>query len=72
VTASDGTKRHCLSAVIGPDGIGVENLRGSGRSLSYQLPQLPLTLYYAPPLENLRGSGRSVSLSQVSALEQPL
>ena len=31
VTASDGTKRQRLSAVIGPDGIGVENLRGSGR-----------------------------------------
>ena len=31
VTASDGSKRHRLSAVIGPDGIGVENLRGSGR-----------------------------------------
>ena len=30
VTASDGSKRHRLTAVIGPDGIGVENLRGSG------------------------------------------
>jgi acetyl-CoA carboxylase/biotin carboxylase 1 len=31
VTASDGTKRHKLTAVIGPDGIGVENLQGSGK-----------------------------------------
>lgn len=30
-TAPDGTKRQRLCAVIGPDGIGVENLRGSGR-----------------------------------------
>jgi len=31
VTASDGTRRSKLAAVIGPDGIGVENLRGSGK-----------------------------------------
>eukprot|EP00286_Rhodomonas_abbreviata_P020696 CAMPEP_0181292940 /NCGR_PEP_ID=MMETSP1101-20121128/2789_1 /TAXON_ID=46948 /ORGANISM="Rhodomonas abbreviata, Strain Caron Lab Isolate" /LENGTH=2575 /DNA_ID=CAMNT_0023397473 /DNA_START=176 /DNA_END=7903 /DNA_ORIENTATION=- len=30
ITLPDGTMRHKLSAVIGPDGIGVENLRGSG------------------------------------------
>lgn len=30
VTLPDGTKREKLTAVIGPDGIGVENLRGSG------------------------------------------
>ncbi|KAJ1494721.1 ClpP/crotonase-like domain-containing protein [Baffinella frigidus] len=30
VTASDGSKRHRITAVIGPDGIGVENLRGAG------------------------------------------
>jgi hypothetical protein len=30
-TASDGSKRQRISSVIGPDGIGVENLRGSGR-----------------------------------------
>jgi acetyl-CoA carboxylase/biotin carboxylase 1 len=31
VTASDGSRRHRLTAVVGPDGIGVENLRGSGK-----------------------------------------
>lgn len=31
VTAKDGTRRHKITAVIGPDGIGVENLRGSGK-----------------------------------------
>ena len=31
VTASDGSRRQRLTAVIGPDGIGVENLRGSGK-----------------------------------------
>ena len=31
VSASDGTQRHRITAVIGPDGIGVENLRGAGK-----------------------------------------
>ena len=31
VTAKDGTKKHKITAVIGPDGIGVENLQGSGK-----------------------------------------
>jgi acetyl-CoA carboxylase/biotin carboxylase 1 len=31
IVASDGTKRRKITAVIGPDGIGVENLQGSGK-----------------------------------------